>query len=474
MSYDLAGFERFAPLLHIEDGSALKLERFQKLILADHFGQATELVVVIPKKNGKTTMLAALALFHAAEVMDSEVIIVAASGDQAGIMFRQAEKMLRRSGKAPEPRIDSRGYAASNAHAREIAGTTYEIRSGLREIRCNGGRIKVMAADAHTSDGPIPTLALVDELHRHPDGELYGVLADGLGPRGGRMVTISTAGSTEASPLGLLRARAHKLDGTHATKRHSRYAEGQFALHEWALEPEDKPDNLQQVKWANPSHMQSIPELRRRRSSPSMTPGRWLRFACGIWTHGEEPAITPNEWDRCRVDIGSVALGDEVVLVPSVGHNAAIGIASVRDEGRIAVAAEVLDHTDGSMLVAVEDRIVELCDLYHVSAVHHPLGAFIRSADLLSARGVQMIEAPHSPARLVAASGTFNRLMRGGLLMHDGNAELRNHVLAAQVKTSEQGERYEIGNAPRALIAVAFAVHAASANPLEPPMFVAM
>jgi membrane protease YdiL (CAAX protease family) len=39
----------------------------------------------------------------------------------------------------------------------------------------------------------LPTLALVDELHRHKSGELYGVLADGCGPRNGQVITISTA-----------------------------------------------------------------------------------------------------------------------------------------------------------------------------------------------------------------------------------------------------------------------------------------
>ena len=56
------------------------------------------------------------------------------------------------------------------------------------------GRVRVLASDVDTADGVIPTLALVDELHRHKSADLYGVFRDGLGPRGGRMITISTAG----------------------------------------------------------------------------------------------------------------------------------------------------------------------------------------------------------------------------------------------------------------------------------------
>ena len=44
----------------------------------------------------------------------------------------------------------------------------------------------MLAADEATADGVIPTLALVDELHRHRSAGLYGVFRDGLGPRTGR------------------------------------------------------------------------------------------------------------------------------------------------------------------------------------------------------------------------------------------------------------------------------------------------
>ena len=74
-----------------------------------------------------------------------------------------------------------------------------------------------------------------------------------------------------------------------------------------------------------------------------------------------------------------------------------------------------------------------------------------------------MVEDPHSPARLTAATGTFDKLRRSGDIIHDGDRTLRNHVLAAQLKTSEQGERYMIDDRNRAQIAVMMAVHAASA-----------
>jgi hypothetical protein len=152
------------------------------------------------------------------------------------------------------------------------------------------------------------------------------------------------------------------------------------------------------------------------------------------------------------------------VLAPSAGHNAAIGIASLRSDERVAVRAEIVEAREGrSILADTEDRIVELCDRYAVVEVRHPVGAFLRSADLLAARGVPLTADPHSPAGLTAATATFDRLMRSELLMQDGDAELRSHVVAAQRKVSETGERYMISERSRALIAVMMAAHAATA-----------
>jgi Phage Terminase len=195
-------FAKFAGQLVLDNGKPFKIQPYQRLMLADYFAGATETVIVIPKKNGKTTLLSALALYHLWREPDAECVIVAASRDQARILFKQAAGLVLRSELAPK----------------------FDVKGGYGEIRLAGekmgGRIRVLAADSATADGVIPTLALVDELRRHPSAELYGVFRDGLGPRDGQMLTISTAGATFASPLGRLRAKAHdgrwscSIDGT--------------------------------------------------------------------------------------------------------------------------------------------------------------------------------------------------------------------------------------------------------------------
>jgi phage terminase large subunit-like protein len=453
--YGLKGFRRFCR------GLGLKIHPFQAFMLALYFGGVTELVILISKKNGKTTLLAALALYHLLMTPQAECVIGASSRDQATILFNQAAGLIRTGD------LERHALPGDRREPTRYAGV-FEVREGYRLIRFEGGRVRVLAADADTADGVIPTLAIVDELHRHPSGALYGVFRDGL-LGNAQMITISTAGASMDSPLGTLLGKARDFAAETVLRRRTYTSpDGSFVLVEWALDPEDDPHDMTVVKSVNPAPWHTVKSLRRRHDSPSTSTGQWLRFACGVWTEGEEPAITGAEWDRLVVDIGQIVDGDEVVLAPSVGHNAAIGIAAVREGERIAVRAEVIEPQEGrSILAMTEDRIVEMCDQYDVLEVRHPLGGFVRSADLLRGR-VPLAEDPHSPARLTAATGTFERLRRSGNLLHDGDPVLRQHVLAARLKTSEQGERYMISDRSRAQIAVMMAVYAASATTPAP------
>lgn len=237
-------------------------------MLRDYFSGCVETLIVIPKKNGKTTLLAALALYHLLTTVDAECVIAASSRDQAQILLKQARKFVRHSGLAEFMRVKQR-----------------EIVS-LRD----DGVVRVLASDSDTADGVIPTLAIVDELHRHKDdGAMYGVFADGLGPRNGQIITISTAGDDEEQALGRMRRRFRQFphverDGAYW---YSRSENGEQVMHEWALDPDQDRTSMAVVKLANPAPWQTERLLATRFNSTSMTPWRWARFACGVWLRGE-------------------------------------------------------------------------------------------------------------------------------------------------------------------------------------------
>jgi phage terminase large subunit-like protein len=145
---ELDVFARFCRALVLDSNDAMVLEPFQRDMLSDYFDGATETLILLPKKNGKSTLLAALALFHLITTPDAECVLGAASRDQATILYDQAAGFVRRS-RGLEDRV--------------------HVKRGYREIqnKRDAGRIRVLAADVDTADGVIPTLALVDELHRH-------------------------------------------------------------------------------------------------------------------------------------------------------------------------------------------------------------------------------------------------------------------------------------------------------------------
>jgi len=433
VSYDLETFARFCSKLKLENRKPMQLEPFQRDMLTEHFEGATETVCVISKKNGKTTLLGALALFHLQEREEAEVVIGASSRDQARILFKQAAGLVNRSG------LDG----------------IFDVKGGYGEIRLSrmtreGPRIRVLAADANTADGVIPTLALVDELHRHPSAELYGIFRDGLGPRDGQMITISTAGATLKSPLGELRDQAHKLPAfkrDHDAKRnYATSTGGGFVFHEWCLDVGDDVDDVGLVKLANPASWQTEAKLQARKDSPTMTRWQWLRFACGIWTEGEEPWIEPRSWDDLADDEVAVPAGARVWLAVDLGvrhDSTAIAIAAPHDDGRLVVEARILEPPkSGSVpLELVENTIRRLADEYEVVEVAYDPWSFRRSAELLADDGLPMLEFPQSAERMANASANLYRLIDSGELVHTGDPRLRAHVLAGVTKDTERGWR---------------------------------
>jgi phage terminase large subunit-like protein len=155
---DLASFARFcSELLTADSGLPLALEDWQAEMLAEHFAGTRELLILISKKNGKTSLLAALGLYELCSIPDAEIAIVAASRDQAGLILRQARGYIRRSSRLRK-----------------------RLRVVQREIRHErlGGTMRVLASDSDTLDGWIGDRAYLDELGRWDSAENYLLLRD--------------------------------------------------------------------------------------------------------------------------------------------------------------------------------------------------------------------------------------------------------------------------------------------------------
>src|SRR5262245_26256652 len=107
---ELEAFARFCATLILEQRRPLILEPFQREMLADYFAGARETLILLPKKNGKTTLLAALGLYHLCTTDDAEAVVGATSRDQATILFDQARGFVYRSPALLEWVEVKRGY----------------------------------------------------------------------------------------------------------------------------------------------------------------------------------------------------------------------------------------------------------------------------------------------------------------------------------------------------------------------------
>ncbi len=452
-SPELGAFCWFAErFLRLEDGRPMVVEEFQRRMLADYFAGVRETLILVPKKNGKSTMLAALALYRLVTTSDADIVIAAASREQAlDPLLKQARGFVRRSP--------------------ELAG---RLRVTQREIlrRDGAGKIRVLAADVDTADGAIPTDALVDELHRHKTPELYGLLRDGLGPRDGRMIVISTAGDDETSALGVMRSAAYRgVVERHGAYRHARSPEGGFVLHEWALDPDEDRDDMAVVKRANPSSWQTVEKLAERHRSPSTTEWQWARFACGVWMRGEKTAISPVEWASARVE-DAIPDGETVTLGIDLAFKwdtcAAVALwRTPEGNWRYGAPVILIPPRDGTSLPVSEIfKVVEnLAERYRVERVVLDPNA---DGEHLAQRIEAELEIPvtaHSQKAgpMCQAAMRFASALREGKLEHPGDGGFTAHALAAVPKSMPDGSwRFVKDRQPiDALIAAAIALNVA-------------
>ena len=421
---ELEMFARFCADLRVESGQRMELEPFQRMILADFFAGTTETVALVAKKNGKSTLIASAALFCLCSIPDLECAIAATTREQAAITLGQCRGFIRRS-----------------------EGLSSRLKVNQREItHCTlGGRVRVIAADTDSIDGWLGDLALVDELHRARSIDLYGILRDGLGPRNGRMLTITTAGEDELSPLGVLRTQAYGLPSVHrdGAYRYARSAGGRFAWHEWALDVDQDADDLELVKTANPASWQTIERLRDRRSSPSMTTWQWRRFAASQWVRGEHSAIDPADWDAlanpgsvippgCPVWVG----WDQAWRGPDT--TAIVPFWWADETRRVIGDPVVFEAPEGGM---VSDRdIVEafnrLRDTYRIEGVvfDPSAGAAALAQQIARDTGLNLVEHSQRDSAMALADGRLMEAIHRGQLEHSGHPILRQHVLNAVEK----------------------------------------
>jgi Phage Terminase len=464
--------------LILDNGEPWELEDFQSAFVEDVFVGTQECWLIVPEGNGKTTLIAGLALYGLRFAPDALIPVAASSRDQARIMYRQAKGFLRRS------QLDDPGFK-------------FEAFDGYRRVDLRGpgrtkrgeilGSIEIHAADAGTGDGIIPfPYAFLDELHRHKSLDLYETWRGKLGKRGAQLVTISTAGE----PGGAFEVTREKVrQETPPVVRvpgftHCRSVE--VVLHEYALEEGGDPEDIVAVKRCNPLPSITEVSLASKRGSPTMSLPHWARFVCNVPMRDGSAAITEREWfDAATAEVAPT--GSEWWVGLDVGWRwdttAFVPLCWVSDELRLLGPASIIEPPrDGSSTHpnTIKRAFEALQMRMAVSTVVMDMN---RAEDLAAwfsdELGLTVVDRAQTPVPQAQDYERFMEALRQGWLRHSGDAGLRGHALNAVTKLLPGGgakfgrasETRMGGNQDMrvidALVAAAM-VHSVRCEPAEP------
>ena len=173
-------------------GKPLTWEPWQLFCLANIFGlkykatkrrKYTYADVYVPRKNGKTTFAAAIALYMLIFDGESAAEVYAAAVDkaQAKICFDASAELIR---KVPE-----------------LADYVRVFRKGSIVVEETASAYKPLSKDTKNKDGLNIHCGICDERHAWKTNEIYEVLKTGIGARSQPLIfSISTAGTDTSYP----------------------------------------------------------------------------------------------------------------------------------------------------------------------------------------------------------------------------------------------------------------------------------
>lgn len=428
-------------------GQPLTLDPWQVEIIEKAFNtldgdgnrQFRTIYLTVPRKNGKSTLGAGLALYllYYDGEPGADIISAAADREQAAVVFNVAREMVEKS-----PTLS----AVTVIYRRELY------------VPGTDSRYKVVSSEAFTKHGLNLHGAIIDELHAHPDRRLYDVLTTSSGSRRQPLIfIITTAGENPNS----IAAEVHR----YAEKVRDGIAPDPSFLPVIYAAPEEA-DIWDEAVWraCNPalaSGFRSMSELRTAALQAREIPGREQPFRqlyLNQWgTAGATRWLSLPAWDRCAlarpiarrraflgVDLSATIDLTAVVLVVPDGEGGFDVRADfwcpaekLTERGRqdkvpypLWVKQGYLKATPGPTVAyaAVEQRIVELCSEWEVAEVAvDPWNARDVMTRLIEA-GLPIVKVDQTMGNLSSGAKALETLILSGNLHHDGNPVLRWNV----------------------------------------------
>ncbi len=459
-------------------GSPLRLRPWQRrlvneLMASGPTGRRRHRIgyIGLPRKNGKSTLGAALALYGLLADGEPGAEVYSCAGDrrQAEIVFGEAKRMV-----AADPDLAS-----------VVRVQRYHLEGPDQAI------YRVLSADAALQQGLNPSFVVFDEVHVQPNEDLWNALTLGSGTRRQPLIIgITTAGFDEGS-------LAYRL-----------YAYGQDVVAGAVVDPTfffrwwEAPagtDHRDRAAWraANPALGEFLKVSDFEAAVRTTTESPFRRFRLNQWVAAEHLWLPAGLWEgqadpdraldpRLPLAVGiDPAYSDDTFAIVAAQRQGEDTIVRARfylnpyPPGHSAREEWVVDHEE------VRGYVRQLRRDFSVAAtridgrtvggpafVYDP-SSFTESAQILEDEGLAMIAFPQTDARMVPATRLFYDLLIDRRIWHDGDPTLALHLRNCHaVERGENGWRLRKGTKSSARKidgAIAAVMAVAQAGQAAPP-----
>lgn len=390
----------------------------------------------VPKKNGKTELIAALDCFFAAADREPapEVYCAANSDEQANLVFGAAKTMCEKSPTLS--RITER--FAKEIYFQREDGTV--------------GKIIRLSATVGTNDGLNVSHGTFDELHEFTatkGAAMYDVVTNGTASREEPMIIeISTAGFDEDSleyrkyEYGK-RVNAGEIDDpTFLFVNFEAPAEADYRdLATWAI--------------ANPSWGITVHEDYARDQIRKKPEGIIRRYNLNQQTETENPWLPIGAWHACESPLDLDPNLPIVLAWDAARKRDATAVITLQRQAEGIVARARIwerplnpangqpDESWVTPTVEVMEHIREQWSAYDVTAVGYDPWGIKESVQTLEGEGIPMVEVPQTNARMIPATEYLYELITNGTFAHDGSPDYARHMRNAVARQVPNGIRID-------------------------------
>jgi phage terminase large subunit-like protein len=376
---------------------------------------------MLARGQGKSTLCAALGVYDLMEGGEGATVVVAASDErQAGLIFRTAARMIE-------------------LHD-ELAARVQVFKSELR-VPDRGASFQCLPAEAKRLEGLDYTLALLDEIGV-VSRETYETLTLAQGKREcSTLIGIGTPGPDPTNNvLADLRAYAqdHPEDASLVWREFSAAGFEDHAVdcaHCWEL--------------ANPALDDFLHRDAMQALLPPKTREATFRRArlCQFVTDTTGKFLPPGCWEGLSTG-QPVPDGAEVVVALDGSFSddtTALLIGTVSTEPHFDTLKvwerPAGDDTYRVPVAEVEAEIRAACRRWRVVEIIADPFRWTRTLQALESERLPIVEFPHSPSRLTAATGDLYSAAINSRMSHSGERRLAEHVAGAVVTEDARGIR---------------------------------